>query len=925
MNTTKTLKEPEIVIPPRGTAVPSDSISQLMEGLKRLPHVLNGMGFDSLRPGQDKAVKAIMSQRDTVVILPTATGKCLGKNTPVLMYDGTRRFVQDVRVGDLLASPTGRPNRVISTTCGSSMLYRVDQNIGDPYVVNGAHKLSLRMSPTGKKKKEFSACGDGKFGCEDVANVSVEDYLTASRTFKHRAKGWKSATSFHPELRNIHADLPPYILGVWLGDGREDGTVVTTEDQEIVRELRSYAESVGLYLHEEPTDKAAPAYGVFKEINDPTVPNRMRAALQQVGVLGNKHIPSGYLRATAAERLELLAGLLDTDGSWDKGGYDFIQKRKIVTEGIVELARSVGMRASDPTRCVKTCVNNGVKGVYWRTFISPGNGVLPPCRLRRKVGELSRQSLANTTGVSVTAVGVGDYYGFELDGDHLFLLGDYTVTHNSACFVIPALCMQWRAIIIYPLVALMRDQAASMQRKGLSAASISSQESDAHNASVLRDWASGELQFMLVSPERFANEEWANVVAQFPPDLIAMDEAHTFHDWADTFRHGYKICGQFIQKTQPKVVTALSATLSQEAEKEVREGLGIQDAKLIYHYPRRENLILSSLFLDRIAQAPSWVVDNCRGATIVYASTRKRTESYAEDITRYTNRPVLFYHGGMNQKDRKYNQDKFMDDPDAIIVATNAFGMGVDKPDIRNVVHFDIPGDLIALAQENGRAGRDGNDSYCTLIPTAEGLRTQRHFIRCGNPTPKDIRDFVKAAASMREGRHGAIMAKREDIANAAGIDLFAVQAIMTFCLGEGIFYHDTSAARQHRLRFAEVIPSMTKTEMETRNAIFDVSLEKDGWREFDVEALAEQLEKEPSTVMSRLRNMHEKGFIEWVRSDSRKPLQIGREISEVPKESFDRLAEKAARAESDLQLVMDYADEADDTKHDFLERHLNR
>ena len=500
-----------------------------------------------------------------------------------------------------------------------------------------------------------------------------------------------------------------------------------------------------------------------------------------------------------------------------------------------------------------------------------------------------------------------------------------TATGKSAVFVIPTLCMQWRAIIIYPLVALMRDQATSMQRKGLAAASISSQESDAHNAAVLRDWASGELQFMLVSPERFANQEWANVVTQFPADIVALDECHTFHDWADTFRHGYKICGQFIQKVQPKVVVALSATLSEEAEKEVRTGMGIQDAKLIYHYPRRANLHLQSLFMERIANAAPWVAENCDGPTIVYSSTRKRTEEYASDIARYTGRPVYFYHGGMHQKDRKYSQDKFMESDESIIVATNAFGMGVDKGNIRNVVHFDIPGTLVALAQEVGRAGRDGKDSYCTIIPTAEGVRTRRHFIRCGNPTPKDIRDFFKAAAAMREGRNGAITAKREEIAQRAGVDMFAVQSIMTFCLGENIFHHDTAAARQQRMRFAEIIPSLTKMEQETRNAIYDVALDKDGWWEFDIEALAEQCSKEIETVMGRLRKMHDKGLIEWVRASSSKPLQIGRQLSDVPKESFDRLAEKAARAEADLQLVLEYADTPDDEKHDFLESHLNR
>lgn len=500
-----------------------------------------------------------------------------------------------------------------------------------------------------------------------------------------------------------------------------------------------------------------------------------------------------------------------------------------------------------------------------------------------------------------------------------------TATGKSACFIIPTLAMNWRTIIIYPLVALMRDQVNSMLAKGLRAASISSQESEAHNASVLREWASGELQFMLVSPERFANQEWASIVSQFPPDFIAMDEAHTFHDWADNFRAGYKDCGRLVQKLGPKVVAAYSATLSEDAEEELRTGMGIQDAKLIYHYPRRENLILQTLFSETIGHAYGWVAENCEGPTIIYSSTRKKTEMFAAEMQKYTSKPVMFYHGGMNPPDRKHIQDRFMNESDSLIVATNAFGMGVDKPDIRNVIHFDIPGNLVALAQEIGRAGRDGRDSWCTIIPTPDGVRTQKHFIRTGHPTPATIRDFYNAAIEMREGSQGAITAKRGEIAEAAGISKWEIQAVMTFCLGEGLFYHDETAARQHRLRFSDGIPSMTNMQMETRDALYDVGLEKDGWLNFDIDALAEQCAREPSTVMSRLRKMHDEGIIEWVRGTSSKPLGVGKRLEDVPKVTYDRLAKKAHQATANLEMVLEYTEIADDEKHSFLEQHLNR
>jgi len=229
------------------------------------------------------------------------------------------------------------------------------------------------------------------------------------------------------------------------------------------------------------------------------------------------------------------------------------------------------------------------------------------------------------------------------------------------------------------------------------------------------------------------------------------------------------------------------------------------------------------------------------------------------------------------------------------------------------------------LTHNCGRAGRDGKDSRCTIIPTPEGIRTRRHFIRCGNPTPADVKAFFKAAESMREGPRGPIMAKRDEIANKAGVDVFAVQAIMTFCLGERIFAHDEKAARQQRVRFAENITSMTPKQRETRDHIYDIAVEKDGWWNFDLEALAEECSAEPSTVMARVRKMFNDGILDWVKATTSKPLQVIRRPEEVPKESFDRLAVKAAQAEADLQQVLQYCEIPDDEKHDFLESYLNR
>lgn len=290
-----------------------------------------------------------------------------------------------------------------------------------------------------------------------------------------------------------------------------------------------------------------------------------------------------------------------------------------------------------------------------------------------------------------------------------------TSTGKTACFIVPALCMKWRTVVIYPLRALIRDQEQSMLRKGLAAAAISSDTSDGHNANVLREWASGDLQFMLVSPERFANEEWVEIVRQVPPDFVALDEAHTLEQWGDNFRPGFKRACEVIREINPKVVAAFSATLSESAEAMARELLGVPKAALVYHYERRSNLLLRTAEFERAGDAFPFIANKCVGPTVAYCSTVRRVEEYTETMQKITRRPVIMYHGKMKPSEKTFNQDKFLKSDDAIILATNAFGMGVDKPNVRNVVHMDIPGNLVAVAQECVHPG--------SMISTASGLK----------------------------------------------------------------------------------------------------------------------------------------------------------------------------------------------------------
>lgn len=495
-----------------------------------------------------------------------------------------------------------------------------------------------------------------------------------------------------------------------------------------------------------------------------------------------------------------------------------------------------------------------------------------------------------------------------------------TAAGKTGTYVVPALCMGWRTIIISPLLALMADQEASMQRMGVSAARITSDISAAQVASVLSDWACGKLQIMLVSPERVSNPEWRSVVTQFPPDFIAMDEAHTFSNWADTFRSGYKFAGDFVREVRPKVVLALTATCPPEMELEIRDGLSIQNARRVFYYPTRKNLKLHTLDLRSATQFAPWVAANCPGSTIVYCATRENVENMCADLQRYVgeNREVVFYHGGITSPAiKKDAQDRWTYSDDAIIVATNAFGMGIDKPNVRNVVHFDLPGTLSALVQEAGRAGRDGEISHCWAYPNPKSISTQKYFIRIGNPTEQDVRAVFRQFSQMQD-MDGTIHANRMVVAQRASVDPKLMGAVMTFMYGEKLVQEVKEAGKPARLKWASAIPSFTPAEAQTRDALDNVSREVDGWLEFDVDQLSKALNLKVETVGARLTSMASKGLFTYVRQDSRKPIRITGHPDNI---NFTRINQKAAEAQEKLDEVIAYCDVPDEDKHAYLGR----
>lgn len=382
-----------------------------------------------LRPYQrdfcDAVLKDLGEHQRLLGVLPTGGGKCLGKGTDILMYDGNIKKVEDVKVGDLLMGPDSKPRRILGTTTGIEELYRIVPVKGNPYVVNESHILSLKITGMGKSK--IVTGGNGvRYSCGGIADICVSDYLRSSKTFRHVAKGWRAGVDF-PEGEKLPANLPPYFLGIWLGDGSSYSTVIHNPDEEILREMEIFAKAKNMKVWTEES-RCREIHIRGKRYGERNI---IRRELLRFKLLQNKHIPHIYKTAPRFDRLELLAGLIDSDGSIENNVVDWISKSKIIAEDCAFVARSLGF-AAYLHPCVKT-TQNGYSDTYYRICIS-GDLSRIPTRIRRKKCEKRRQKKnVLHTGISVEAIGVGEYFGFEIDGDGRFLLGDFTVTHNTVC------------------------------------------------------------------------------------------------------------------------------------------------------------------------------------------------------------------------------------------------------------------------------------------------------------------------------------------------------------------------------------------------------------------------------------------------------------------------------------------------------------
>ena len=391
-----------------------------------------------------------------------------------------------------------------------------------------------------------------------------------------------------------------------------------------------------------------------------------------------------------------------------------------------------------------------------------------------------------------------------LDGrDTLALLP--TGGGKSVCYQVPGLMMEGMCLVITPLIALMNDQVEQLKRKNIIAKALHTGMHYSEIDAVINNAVSGRLKFLYVSPERLVNPHFQNALAEMKVNILAVDEAHCISQWGYDFRPPYLKIAEVREVLQGVPVLALTATATPDVVDDIQDKLKFKTKNVFKASFERKNISYGVYRESDKSGRMLQLIKNNPGTAIVYVRNRKKTRELAE-ILANNNISATFYHAGLNAVQREERQQKWTHNQIRVMVATNAFGMGIDKPDVRLVIHYNLPSDIESYFQEAGRAGRDGKDAKAVLLFNDHDIDYAKQNLEAAYPEIKFIKTVYNALGNYFQIPEGS----GKDIGHDFKIGEFARQynfpvlstySAIKFLEKEGYLVYDESSGRFSRLK----------------------------------------------------------------------------------------------------------------------------
>jgi ATP-dependent DNA helicase RecQ len=474
-----------------------------------------------------------------------------------------------------------------------------------------------------------------------------------------------------------------------------------------------------------------------------------------------------------------------------------------------------------------------------------------------------------------------------------------TGSGKSLCYQLPALHLPHLTLVVSPLLALIQDQLDFLKSKGIAAASIQSMQSHAEAAQVYKSVSEGEVKILFISVERLNNERFRAFLKRIPISLLVIDEAHCISEWGHNFRPDYLKLASYRDEFAIEQVLLLTATATQKVIEDMAAKFRIDLNNVTATGSYRSNLILSVVGVseaDKLSTLVPWLMDRRQQAGIIYVTLQQTAMQVAEALTQQ-GITATAYHAGLGNELRQSIQQRFMSGQLPIIVATIAFGMGIDKSDIRFVVHYDLPKSIENYAQEIGRAGRDAQASDCLVLANQNNLNVLENFVYADTPESSAI-DFIIDEISQSEGDWEVVM---NSLSNQSNIRLLALKTLLVYLELEQVIRpaYIYYAEYKYKLLISEkdLLSRFKGERVEFVKTIFSTSDKARTWYTLNFEEMQRVYNCERGRVLNAIDYLDQQGLIELQTKQMTQVYKVNK--AQIKPQLRDELAQRFTQKEN--------------------------